>query len=142
MMIGINAYYQKTDYEVFATVEQSVANIAFTHQGDLVYSHHPFFNPTLPENTATMIDGNPLAVNGKNLLVGCDGITADKNFEWVYYAPLNGTKLYRVKTTDLLNENLSETELDKRIETYSEKPNNGGKPVCVSLPYSFPQHFF
>ena len=44
-MIGINAYSQKADYEVFATVEQSVGNIAFTHQGDLVYSHHPFFNP-------------------------------------------------------------------------------------------------
>ena len=46
MMIGINAYSQKADYEVFATVEQSVGNIAFTHKGDLVYSHHPFFNPT------------------------------------------------------------------------------------------------
>lgn len=267
LMIGINAYSQKADYEVFATVEQSVGNIAFTHKGDLVYSHHPFFNPahrvvkynaktktttpfpneewntpretddhylsnvlgirndengivwmldmgqrnpvtskivgwntitdkleriyylpetsvaptsqpndmvvdtkhglfiiadegignggdgssaaliivdmktgktrrlleghstTLPENLPTVVNGKPLAVNGKNLLVGCDGITADKNFEWVYYAPLNGTKLYRVKTTDLLNENLSEAELDKRIETYSDKPNNGGLSI-------------
>lgn len=267
LIAGLNAYSQTTNSEVFATVEQSVGNIAFTHQGDLVYSHHPFFNPsyrvvkydaktktttpfpneywntprekddqylsnvlgirndengivwmldmgqrnpitpkivgwntvtdkleriyylpetsvvstsqpndmvvdtkngvfiiadegignggdgssasliivdmktgktrrllqghrtTLPESTPTIIDGKPLAINGKNLLVGCDGITADKNFEWVYYAPLNGTKLYRVKTADLLNENLSKTELDKRIETYSEKPNNGGLSI-------------
>lgn len=84
---------------------------------------------TLPENIPTIIDGKPLAVNGENLLVGYDGITADKDFEWLYYAPLNGSKIYRVKMADLLNENLSEAELDKRIETYSEKPNNGGLSI-------------
>ncbi|WP_228482358.1 MULTISPECIES: hypothetical protein [Mesonia] len=42
LIIGINAYSQKVNNEVFATVDQSVGNIAFTHQGDLVYSHHPF----------------------------------------------------------------------------------------------------
>lgn len=267
MMTAINAYAQKSDYEVFATVEQAVGNITFTHKGDLVYSHHPFFNPkfrvvkydaktktttpfpseewntpretddhylsnvlgirndengivwlldmgqrnpvtpkivgwntitdqleriyylpktsvistsqpndmvvdtqngvfviadegignggdgstasliivdmktgktrrlleghrtTLPENIPTMIKANPLAVKGKNLLVGCDGITTDKNFEWLYYAPLNGSKIYRVKMKDLLNESLTEIELDKRIETYSEKPNNGGLSI-------------
>lgn len=268
-MMGVNAYAQTVKHEVFATVEQSVGNIAFTAKGDLVYSHHPFFNPkfrvvkydaktktttpfpneewntpretddhylsnvlgirndkngivwlldmgqrnpvtpkivgwntitdkleriyylpetsvvptsqpndmvvdtkhhvfviadegignggngstasliivdmktgktrrlleghrtTLPENLPTVINGKPLAVNGKNLLVGCDGITADKNFEWLYYGPLNGSKIYRVKLDDLLNENLTETELDKRIETYSDKPNNGGLSIDI-----------
>lgn len=267
LMISISTYPQTVDYEVFAAVDQSVGNIAFTHHGDLVYSHHPFFDPfyrvvkydaksktitpfpnkkwntpretddhylsnvlgirndengivwmldmgqrnpvtpkivgwntvtneleriyylpetslattsqpndmivdtkhgvfviadegignggdgstasliivdmktgktrrilegsrtTLPENIPTMIQGKPLTTNGKNLLVGCDGITADKDFEWVYYAPLNGSKMYRIKMTDLLNEDLSETELDKRIETYSDKPNNGGLSI-------------
>ena len=264
LIIGINAYSQKVNNEVFATVDQSVGNIAFTHQGDLVYSHHPFFNPnfrvvkydsktkttapfpnkawntpretndhylsnvlgirndengivwmldmgqrnpvtpkivgwdtitdtleriyylpetavvptsqpndmvvdtqhgvfviadegignggdgsaaslitvdmktgktrrlleghrtTLPENRPTVVSGKPLAVKGKNLLVGCDGITADKDFEWLYYAPLNGNKVYRVRLVDLLDESLNETALDKRIETYADKPNNGG----------------
>lgn len=267
IMTGINAYSQKVDYEVFASVEQSVGNIAFTNKGDLIYSHHPFFSPafrvvkydantkttvpfpnkewntpretddhylsnvlgirndkngivwmldmgyrnpvtpkivgwntitdkleriyylpntsvistsqpndmivdtkngvfviadegignggdgssasliivdmktgktrrlleghrtTLPENTPTMVKGNPLAVNGKNLLVGCDGITVDKNFEWLYYAPLNGNKIYRVKMNDLLNEGFTEKELDKKIEIYSAKPNNGGLSI-------------
>lgn len=84
---------------------------------------------TLPEDNPTIIDGKVLAVNEKPLLVGNDGITADRNFEWIYYGPLNGTKIYRVKTTDLLDESLSEIELDKRIETYSEKPNNGGMSI-------------
>ncbi len=267
VFLSFSSFAQNVKHEVFATVEQSVGNIAFTHQGDLVYSHHPFFNPkfrvvkydaktkttkpfpneawntpretddhylsnvlgirndkngivwmldmgqrnpitpkivgwntktdklariyylpetavvptsqpndmvvdtkhgafviadegignggdgstasliivdmktgetrrlleghrsTLPENLPTVIDGKPLAVNGKNLLVGCDGITADKDFEWLYYAPLNGSKIYRLRILDLLNENLSEIELDKKIETYSDKPNNGGLSI-------------
>lgn len=84
---------------------------------------------TKPENNPTIIEGKTLAVDGNALLVGNDGITADKNFEWIYYGPLNGTKIYRIKTVDLLNESLTELELDKRIETYSEKPNNGGMSI-------------
>lgn len=84
---------------------------------------------TLPENVPIVVDGKELKTNGKRLLIGCDAITADKNFEWLYYAPLNGNKMYRLKISDLLNENLSEKELDQRVETYSEKPNNGGMSI-------------
>lgn len=84
---------------------------------------------TLPENLPTVVNGKSLAVNGQNLLVGCDGITADKEFEWLYYAPLNGSKIYRVRMADLLDETLNEAELDERIETYSDKPNNGGLSI-------------
>lgn len=84
---------------------------------------------TLPENHPTVIHGKTLSVNGKNLLVGADGITADAGFEWLYYAPLNGTKVYRAKIEDLLDEKLGPDELDKRIETYSQKPNNGGLSI-------------
>ncbi|MBU3024924.1 L-dopachrome tautomerase-related protein [Zobellia galactanivorans] len=84
---------------------------------------------TKPENTPTVINGKHLAVNGKDLLIGNDGITADANFEYVYYGPLNGTKIYRVKTLDLIDETLTEAELDQKIETYSEKPNNGGMSI-------------
>ena len=84
---------------------------------------------TLPENTPTVIDGKHLAVNGKDLLIGNDGITADENFEYIYYGPLNGTKIYRVKTLDLVDKKLTDVELDKKIETYSDKPNNGGMSI-------------
>lgn len=81
---------------------------------------------TLPENTPTVIDGKYLAVNGVDLLIGNDGITADANFNYIYYGPLNGTKIYRIKTVDLVNHDFTDTELDSKIETYSDKPNNGG----------------
>lgn len=267
VFMSFNSYAQQVSYEVFATVDQSVGNIAFTYQGELVYSHHPFFSPTyrvvkynaqdktitpfpneewnspresddhylsnvlgirndengivwmldmgqrnpvtpkivgwntitnkveriyylpetsvvptsqpndmvvdtkhgafviadegignggdgrtgsliivdmktgktrrlleghrttLPENLPTVVNGKSLVVNGQNLLVGCDGITADKEFEWLYYAPLNGSKIYRVRMADLLDETLNEAELDERIETYSDKPNNGGLSI-------------
>lgn len=84
---------------------------------------------TKPENNPTEINGKTLAVNGNALLVGNDGITSDKDFEWIYYGPLNGTKIYRIKTVDLLNQSLSDEDLGAKIETYSEKPNNGGMSI-------------
>lgn len=84
---------------------------------------------TQPENKPTLIDGKLLKVNDSNLLVGCDGITADVNYEWLYYAPLNGSKVYRVQMTDLLDTQLTENEIDRRVETYAEKPNNGGLSI-------------
>jgi hypothetical protein len=42
-----NAFGQKLKYEVYAALNQAVGNIAYTAQGDLVYSHHPFFNPEI-----------------------------------------------------------------------------------------------
>lgn len=86
---------------------------------------------TKPENTPTVIKGKHLAVNGKDLLVGNDGITADKDFEYIYYGPLNGTKIYRIKTLDLINDAFTDEDLDSKIETYSEKPNNGGMSIDV-----------
>ncbi len=84
---------------------------------------------TKPENTPTVINGKHLAVNGKDLLIGKDGITADANFEYIYYGPLNGTKIYQIKTVDLVNKAFTDEDLDSKIETYSEKPNNGGMSI-------------
>lgn len=81
---------------------------------------------TLPENTPTVIASKVLSVNKKPLLVGADGITADKANEWLYYAPLNGSKIYRIRIEKLLDTKLASADLDKAVETYSSKPNNGG----------------
>ncbi|MUV04655.1 cupin domain-containing protein [Flavobacterium rakeshii] len=83
----------------------------------------------LPEQKPLVINNKTLSVNGKPLLVGCDGITADTAFDWLYYAPLNGTKIYRVKIDDLLNISLTQEQLEQKIETYSAKPNNGGLSI-------------
>ena len=61
--------------------------------------------------------------------VGVDGITLDKNQEWLYFAPLNGYEMYRVRMTDLLDTTLSDAELSARIEFYAHKPYNGGLTI-------------
>lgn len=86
---------------------------------------------TLPEDVPITVDGKDLTVpdgNGGQVVikVGADGITADTEFEWLYYGPLNRTALYRIKFSDLLDESLSDENLGTRIERYADKPNNGG----------------
>jgi len=89
---------------------------------------------TLPEDVPIVVDGKALTVPDGNggqvaIHVGADGIAADKDFEWLYYGPLNGSAIYRVKFSDLLNEDLSADELGQRVERYADKPNNGGLSI-------------
>ncbi len=89
---------------------------------------------TLPEDRPINVDGKDLTVPGKDgkpvvIKVGADGIAADKNFEWLYFGPLNGTSIYRVRIADLINEALSEAELGAQVERYAAKPNNGGLSI-------------
>ncbi len=89
---------------------------------------------TLPEEVSIVVDGKELTVPDDNgaqvpIRVGADGIAADKNFEWLYYGPLSGSAIYRVRISDLLNEALPEAELGERVERYADKPNNGGLSI-------------
>lgn len=86
---------------------------------------------TIPEKIPLMFNSKPLNIPNTNdpLFVGADGITADKNNEWLYYCPLNGNKLYRIKIEHLLDENLSEQQLGEKVELYSKKENNGGLSI-------------
>lgn len=74
---------------------------------------------TLPEDRPITVDGKILTVPGKDgkavvIKVGADGIAAGKNFEWLYFGPLKGTTLYRVRIADLNNQALSDTDLGAR----------------------------
>ncbi len=89
---------------------------------------------TVPENVPITVDGNDLTVPGKDgkpaiIKVGCDGITMDVRSEWVYFAPLNGRSLYRIRAADLNDEKLTLAELSAKVERYSDKPNNGGLSI-------------
>ncbi|HXO72153.1 MAG TPA: L-dopachrome tautomerase-related protein [Bradyrhizobium sp.] len=89
---------------------------------------------TVPENVPITVDGKDLTVPGKDgtptiIKVGCDGITMDVRSEWVYFAPLNGRSLYRIRVADLNDEKLAPPELSAKVERYSDKPNNGGLSI-------------
>ena len=54
--------------------------------------------------------------------VGVNPIALDAANEWLYFGPMSGTSLYRVRTRDLLDRTLSEAELARRVERYARKP--------------------
>jgi len=57
---------------------------------------------------------------------GVDGIALDRQDEWLYYAAMAHGGLYRVRTEDLKNRQLSPAELSGRIELFSRKPLSDG----------------
>ncbi len=63
--------------------------------------------------------GGAVALRG-----GVDGIALTP--DWLYYAALNGSGLYRVRLSDLRDKMLSGEELASRVERYSDKPLSDG----------------
>lgn len=63
------------------------------------------------------------------LRVGVDGITLDRNQEWLYFSPLSSYEMYRVRMTDVLDTNLSNVQLSAKVEFYAHKPYNGGLTI-------------
>lgn len=63
------------------------------------------------------------------LRVGVDGITLDKNGDYLYFAPLSGYRMYRIHMADLLNTALTATQLSAKVEDYAAKPYNGGLSI-------------
>jgi hypothetical protein len=63
------------------------------------------------------------------LRVGVDGITLDKNSDYLYFAPLSGYRMYRVHMADLLNTALTPAQLSAKVEDYAAKPYNGGLSI-------------
>ena len=55
-----------------------------------------------------------------------DSIGIDAAGEWLYYGAMSGERLYRVRTSDLLDESLSPSQLSARVEDYGPKPQSDG----------------
>jgi sugar lactone lactonase YvrE len=71
-------------------------------------------------------DGVPITVEGKPVRVGVNSITIDPVNEWLYYGPMTGTSLYRVRTADLRDTALSSEALAERVERFGKKPVTDG----------------
>ena len=61
--------------------------------------------------------------------VGVDGIALDAKNEWLYFGPLSAYKVYRIRMTDLLDTSLTPAQLGAKVETYADKPFNGGLSI-------------
>jgi sugar lactone lactonase YvrE len=65
------------------------------------------------------------------LRIGVDSIALDKRGEWLYYAPVNDDRLYRIATQDLNDESLTTEELAARVEDFAPKPLSDGLSMDV-----------
>ena len=61
-----------------------------------------------------------------SLRAGVDGIALDTDSEWLYFAAMNNSSLYRVRVRDLLNETLPPRQLENEVERVSDKPLSDG----------------
>lgn len=62
--------------------------------------------------------------------VGVDGIALSKDGAFLYYATMTHDALYRVRTDDLRNPQLSPAELARRVEQVGKKPPSDGIEVA------------
>jgi hypothetical protein len=89
-----------------------------------VLEGHP---SVVPEKVDLIIDGRPIQVKDAagHLVrprIGVDPVTEDLQNEWVYFGPMHGSSLYRIKAADLADEGLDAKTLSQRVERYSAKP--------------------
>ena len=59
--------------------------------------------------------------------IGVDAITIDTKSEWLYYGAAQSESLWRIRTADLVNDNLSDADLATKIERY------GDRPICDGI---------
>lgn len=59
--------------------------------------------------------------------VGVNPIALDADNEWLYYGPMHGGSLYRIRVSDLLNRDMEAETLAEKVERY------GRKPVCDGI---------
>lgn len=67
-----------------------------------------------------------LALGVFGIRPGVDSIALSRDGVWLYYAPVNKDKLYRIATANLLDVNLDAAQLAGQIEPYAEKTMSDG----------------
>lgn len=61
---------------------------------------------------------------------GVDGIALDD--EWLYFAALSGSSLYRVRLSDIANPSAPDSQIAARVERVSDKPLSDGLSIDVN----------
>ncbi len=84
---------------------------------------------TVPEDTDIVIDDRVVTLGGEAARIGVNPITVDPTNTWVYFAPMSGRSMYRVRTEDLLDDSLTDERLADRVERYGDKPISDGSTV-------------
>jgi sugar lactone lactonase YvrE len=81
----------------------------------------------VPRGYVIQAPGRDMIVLGVYTLhIGVDTIALDRGGEWLYYGPVNGDRLYRIRTADLRDRDLDPATLASRVEDFGPKTISDG----------------
>lgn len=88
----------------------------------------------LADHASVTADDAIPVVQGRRMMVlglfgirpGVDSIALSRDGTWLYYAPVNKNKLYRIATAHLLDASLSPAQLAGQVEPYADKTMSDG----------------
>jgi sugar lactone lactonase YvrE len=95
------------------------------------------------EHFTPVVQGRRMVALGLvSIRPGVDSIALDRNGEWLYFAPVTSLHMYRARTADLRNEQLSAAELADSVETFAEKTMSDGITIddAGTLYLTDPEH--
>lgn len=64
--------------------------------------------------------------------VGVNPIVIDREYKWVYYGAMHGTKIYRIKAEDLADESLTAEQIARRVDVHGSKPVSDGMAIDIA----------
>lgn len=126
------SFFAKTPALVVYDVEQ--------HRARRLLAGHP--GVTADRYTPVVQGRKMVALGLVSIRPGVDSIVLDPANEWLYFAPVTDLDLYRARTADLRNDDLSAAELAGRIETFAPKTMSDGLTVdsAGNIYISDPEH--
>lgn len=81
----------------------------------------------LPEPYLVQAPGRDMRIYGLVALrIGVDSIALDRKGEYLYYGPVTGDRMYRIRAADLQNPNLDDAALAARVEDFAPKTLSDG----------------
>jgi sugar lactone lactonase YvrE len=80
-----------------------------------------------PRDYIIQAPGRDMVIFGiYTMRIGIDSIGLDARGEWLYYGPVSGDRMYRVRTADLNDATLAADVLARRVEDYGPKTLSDG----------------
>jgi sugar lactone lactonase YvrE len=81
----------------------------------------------MPQNYIIQTPGRDMRIYGLvTMRIGVDSIALDRSGEFLYYAPVSGDRMFRIRAADLQNPDLSDAELASRVEDFGPKTLSDG----------------
>jgi sugar lactone lactonase YvrE len=95
-----------------------------------VLDRHP---SVLPENYIIQAPGRDMRIYGLAVMrIGVDSIALDRSGEWLYYGPVTGDRMYRIRSADLRDPALDDAAIGAKVEDYAAKTLSDGITTDVA----------